>query len=121
MKSTLKTYYDDATNYSSRIYIAEEADSDERDRLVSEYDGDWSSSASVQIEDKAVSLDIYDTSEDKVRFPADGEGFAELTDDGAYVCRRIADEFNLEQGDSIRISPYGGDDEYTLKVADIAI
>lgn len=28
-------------------------------------------------------------------------------------------EFNLEQGDSIRISPYGGDDEYTLKVAGI--
>ncbi len=119
MNDFLKTYYDDATNYSSRIYIAEEADSDERDRLVSEYDGDWSSSASVQIEDKAVSLDIYDTSEDKVRFPADGEGFAELADDGAYVCRRIADEFNLEQGDSIRISPYGGDDEYTLKVAGI--
>lgn len=119
MNDFLKTYYDDATNYSSRIYIAEEAAPDERDRLVSEYDGDWSSSASVQIEDKAVSLDIYDTSEDKVRFPADGEGFAELTDDGAYVCRRIADEFNLEQGDSIRISPYGGDDEYTLKVAGI--
>ena len=119
MNDFLKTYYDDATNYSSRIYIAEEADSDERDRLVSEYDGDWSSSASVQIEDKAVSLDIYDTSEDKVRFPADGEGFAELADDGAYICRRIADEFNLEQGDSIRISPYGGDDEYTLKVAGI--
>lgn len=119
MNDFLKSYYDDATNYSSRIYIAEEAAPDERDRLVSEYDGDWSSSASVQIEDKAVSLDIYDTSEDKVRFPADGEGFAELTDDGAYVCRRIADEFNLEQGDSIRISPYGGDDEYTLKVAGI--
>lgn len=119
MNDFLKTYYDDATNYSSRIYIAEEAAPDERDRLVSEYDGDWSSSASVQIEDKAVSLDIYDTSEDKVRFPADGEGFAELADDGAYVCRRIADEFNLEQGDSIRISPYGGDDEYTLKVAGI--
>ena len=119
MNDFLKTYYDDATNYSSRIYIAEEAAPDERDRLVSEYGGDWSSSASVQIEDKAVSLDIYDTSEDKVRFPADGEGFAELADDGAYICRRIADEFNLEQGDSIRISPYGGDDEYTLKVAGI--
>ncbi len=63
MNDFLKTYYDDATNYSSRIYIAEEAAPDERDRLVSEYDGDWSSSASVQIEDKAVSLDIYDTSE----------------------------------------------------------
>lgn len=119
MNDFLKTYYDDATNYSSRIYIAEEAAPDERDRLVSEYGGDWSSSASVQIEDKAVSLDIYDTSEDKVRFPADGEGFAKLADDGAYICRRIADEFNLEQGDSIRISPYGGDDEYTLKVAGI--
>lgn len=119
MNDFLKTYYDDATNYSSRIYIAEEADSDERDRLVSEYDGDWSASVSVQIEDKAVSLDIYDTSNDKVRFPADRDGFVELTENGAYICRRIADEFNLEQGDSIRISPYGGDDEYTLKVAGI--
>ena len=119
MNDFLKTYYDDATNYSSRIYIAEDATPDERDKLADKYDGDWSSSVSVQIEDKAVSLDIYDISKDRVRFPADGEGFAELADDGAYICRRIADEFNLEQGDSIRISPYGGDDEYTLKVAGI--
>ena len=119
MDDFLKTYYDDATNYSSRIYIAEDATSDERDKLADKYDGDWSSSVSVQIEDKAVSLDIYDTSKDRVRFPADRDGFAELPDDGAYICRRIADEFDLEQGDSIKISPYGGDDEYTVKVAGI--
>lgn len=47
MNDFLKTYYDDATNYSSRIYIAEEAAPDERDRLVSEYDGDWSSFSNV--------------------------------------------------------------------------
>ena len=119
MDDFLKTYYDDATNYSSRIYIAEDATPDERDKLADKYDGDWSSSVSVQIEDKAVSLDIYDTSKDRVRFPADRDGFAELSDDGAYICRRIADEFDLEQGDSIKISPYGSNDEYTLKVAGI--
>lgn len=119
MDDFLKTYYDDATNYSSRIYIAEEATPDERDKLADKYDGDWSSSVSVQIEDKAVSLDIYDTSKDRVRFPADRDGFAELSDDGAYICRRIADEFDLEQGDSIKISPYGSNDEYTVKVAGI--
>ena len=31
MDDFLKTYYDDATNYSSRIYIAEEAAPDERE------------------------------------------------------------------------------------------
>ncbi len=119
MDDFLKTYYDDATNYSTRIYIAEDAAEDKRNELADEYSGDRSASVSVQIGDKAVSLDIYDTPNDKVRFISADDGFVRIKDGGAYICRRIADEFELDEGDTFDISPYGGDDEYTLKVSGI--
>ena len=119
MDDFLKTYYDEATNYSSRIYVAEDASEDARNELAEEYDGDWSASVSVQIEDKAVSLDIYDTPNDKVRFISADDGFTEIKDSGAYICRRIADELELDEGDTFDISPYGGDDKYTLKVSGV--
>ena len=119
MDDFLKTYYDEATNYSSRIYVAENASEDARNELAKEYDGDWSASVSVQIEDKAVSLDIYDTPNDKVRFISADDGFTEIKDSGAYICRRIADELELDEGDTFDISPYGGDDKYTLKVSGV--
>lgn len=40
-----------------------------------------------------------------------------IGDDGAYICMRIADQFGLRTGDTITVSPYGSDQQYTLKVA----
>ena len=119
MSAFLKTYYGDAANYSSRIYISEDATDSERTTLIDKYDGDWSASVSVQIEDKAVSLDVYDTANGRVKFPDRKEGFAQIGDNGAYICSRIADEFDLEAGDSFDISPYGTNEEYTLKVSGV--
>jgi putative ABC transport system permease protein len=39
-----------------------------------------------------------------------------LSDDGAYICSRIARDFHLKAGDSITFSPYGGDGEITVPV-----
>ncbi len=119
MDSFLKLYYNDATNYNTRIYMAEDASADARNEIADKYSGDTSSTVSVQIEDKAVSLDIYDIANDKVRFPSANGGFESIGDDGAYICSRIADEFDLKAGDTFEICPYGEDDEYTLKVSGI--
>lgn len=120
MADFLDMYYNDATNYSSRIYISEDATDSQRAELIEKYDGDWSSSVSVQLEEKAVSLDIYELSKDKVRFPsATTNGHERIGNDGAYICKRIAKDFDLKVGDTVKISPYGSDDEYTLKVSGI--
>lgn len=117
MDAYLDLYYDGATNYASRIYLAEDATMAQREALTEKYKGDWSASVSVQMGEKAISLDIYDVENDKVRFLDEDTNYIDLKDDGAYLCMRMADEFGLKVGDEFTISPYGSDDTYTLKVA----
>lgn len=117
MKSFLDIYYNKAMNYASRIYISEDASESAVNSLTDKYAGDTSKTISVQIEDKAVSLDIFDISDDNVRFIDKKNNFVSLSDDGAYICERIADEFGLKKGDTFTVSPYGDDKEYELRVA----
>ncbi len=120
MTAFLDMYYNDATNYSSRIYVSEDATDEQIQELIKKYDGDWSASVSVQLDEKAISLDVYELTTNKVRFPsAETKDFENIGDDGAYICKRLSDEFNLKKGDTVTISPYGSDDEYMLKISGI--
>lgn len=120
MTAFLDMYYNDATNYSSKIYVSEDATDEQIQELIKKYDGDWSASVSVQLNEKAISLDVYELTTNKVRFPsAETKVFENICDDGAYICKRLSDEFNLKKGDTVTISPYGSDDEYTLKISGI--
>lgn len=119
MDAFLALYYDGATNYASRIYLAEEAAEAQRDEVISAYDGDWSASVGVQLEEKTVSLDIYSVEHDKVRFPDKDGGYVAIRDEGAYICMRLAEEFGLSVGDTFVISPYGSSERYTLTVAGV--
>lgn len=120
MTAFLDMYYNDATNYSSRIYVSEDATDEQIQELIKKYDGDWSASVSVQLDEKAISLDVYELTTNKVRFPsAETKDFENIADDGAYICKRLSDEFNLKKGDTVTISPYGSGDEYTLKISGI--
>lgn len=119
MHAFLDLYYDGAINYSSRIYLSEEASEDERANIVEKYNGDYSASISVQLEEKAVSLDVFNIKSDTVRFPDENNGYISLENSGAYICMRIADEFGLSVGDSFTVSPYGSDKKYTMTVAGI--
>lgn len=117
MTAFLDMYYNDATNYSSRIYVSEDATDEQIQELIKKYDGDWSASVSVQLNEKAISLDVYELTTNKVRFPsAETKDFENIGDDGAYICKRLSNEFNLKKGDTVTISPYGSDDEYTFKI-----
>lgn len=119
MDAFLDLYYGGATNYSSRIFLAEDATAEQRKSTADKYKGDSSATVSVQIGEKAVSLDIYNIKHDKVRFPDKQNNYIKLGDDGAYICSRLSDEFELEKGDKFTVSPYGSDDEYTLTVAGV--
>lgn len=115
MNAFLTDYYDKAMNYSSRIYVSS-ASEETVAEITEKYAADASASVSVEIGDKGVSLDIYDIKRDKVRFLDKKGALVPLRNDGAYLCRRIADEYKLKAGDTFTISPYGTDKEYTLKV-----
>lgn len=115
MNAFLTDYYDKAMNYSSRIYVSS-ASEETVAEIAEKYAADASASVSVEIGDKGVSLDIYDIKHDKVRFLDKKGALVPLRNDGAYLCRRIADEYKLKAGDTFTISPYSTDKEYTLKV-----
>lgn len=119
MNAFLSTYYDDSMKYSSRIYLSETATEEDTQKIIDTYKGDSSATVSVQIDDKAVALDIYDITRGKVRFPAEKDGYVTPVKDGAYICMRIADKFDLAAGDTLKISPYGSDKTYKLKIAGV--
>lgn len=119
MQAFMDLYYNGAIHYDSRIYLTEEATDAERTEIIDRYNGDWSASVNVQLEDKSYSLDIYSLENDLVRLPDKKSGYISLHDGGAYLCTRIADEYQLKVGDSFKISPFGQDKTYTLKVAGI--
>ncbi len=119
MNGFIKTYYNDAMNYSSHIFISEEATTEQRESIVKEYNGDWSSSIAIQMGEKTLSLDIYNVTHDKVRFPDKNNNFISLKDNGAYICMRIADNYHLKKDDEFKVSPYGQSVVYTLRVAGI--
>ncbi len=116
----ISDYYEKAMNYNSRIYLVDGVASSKATEIANKYDGDWSASVYVEINgEKSVSLDVYSITNDTVRFLDDNYNIVPIDGSGAYVCRRIADEFNLKVGSTVTISPYQTDEKYTLKIVGI--
>lgn len=105
-------------NYASRVYVTS-ASEETIAKIEEKYSADSSASLSVEIGDKGVSLDIYEIKNDTVRFLDKKGKLINLENDGAYVCRRLADEYNLKAGSAFNVSPYGTDKEYTLTVKEV--
>ena len=120
MNAFVQSFYQDAINYECRINLdMENARNEEARSLANKYDGDYSSITSVQVSDKAVGLEIYHIEHDLVRFTDEEMRTIPLTDDGAFICQRIAREWNLSPGDTIRFSPYESSITYEAKIAGI--
>lgn len=119
MNAFLDMYYDNGLNYSSRIFLSETATDAEKQEIIDKYKGDFGGSVSVQLDEKTVSLDIYDITHDKIRIMDENTDKIEIGDGGAYICMRLAEEFGLGVGDIFTVSPFGTSDTYKLKVAGI--
>lgn len=119
MNKFVDVFYNQAINYETRLNISENTSNEKAIEIANEYNGDYSSQSSVKIGEKAVSLEIYNISNDKVRFVNEDMKFVTLANDGAYICERIAKEFSLKPGDAFICSPYGQDESYNLVVKDI--
>lgn len=119
MNAFLDMYYDNGLNYSSRIFLSETATDAEKQEIIDKYKGDFGGSVSVQLDEKTVSLDIYDITHDKIRIMDENTDKIEIGDGGAYICMRLAEEFGLGVVDTFTVSPFGTSDTYKLKVAGI--
>lgn len=119
MNGFIDSYYNTAMNYASKINVADDAGENSIKFLTINYEGDYSGSVAVEFNEKAYSLEIYSVEHDMVKFMPD-KGFdpLKLSDDGAYVCRRLADKYKLKKGDEITVRPYGksNDEAYTFKI-----
>lgn len=104
-------------NYNTRINITEDASNDNVLTFAKSVNGDTLASSSVKIGDKTIALEIYDVTHDMVRFIDEKNNRVTLSDDGAYICLRLAQDYAI--GDTIEISPYGSSESYTVKVAGV--
>ncbi len=115
----LDTFYEKTTNYATRIYFSESATAEEREALKEKYNADASMTLSVQVNDKTVSLDVYDITHDYVKFTSEKKGFVTLPDDSAVVCERIAESCDLSVGDTLTVTLFGTDTHYTVTVGGV--
>lgn len=119
MDAFLDLNYNKAMLYDSKINLVKNVDEEEINELIVKYNGDSSASINVQIEEKVVSLDVYDLEKGFIRFPNKNNKFENIKNNGAYVSVRIADQFNLNVGDEFKIKIFGSTQTYQLKVSGI--
>ena len=120
MDAFLDTFYEKAIHYTTRVNLdAEHITREEATEIAGELDGDWAASGAVQIGDRGYSLEVYHIEHDMVRFVDTDMRLIQLTDDGAYICSRIAREFSLKAGDELTFSPYDSNQHYTVPVAGV--
>ena len=120
MDSFLDTFFESAINYRYRVNLdAESVTNEEALALAEHLEGDWCAQSAVQVGDKGYGLEIWSVTRDKVRFADTDMKLIPLSDEGAYVCGRIARDFRLSAGDELTFSPYGGSEKYTVRIAGI--
>lgn len=122
MRDTMTNFQDTISNrilnYSTRVNFVENATNERVREFIKEYDADYVSISSVQVNGEPLTLEIYDINHDSVRFLGEDGKTKKLSNEGAYICMRIADR-GYSKGDIIEFSPYGSDKTYFVKVAGI--
>ncbi|MBR7040832.1 MAG: ABC transporter permease [Clostridia bacterium] len=120
MDAFLDVFYEKAINYTTRVNLdSENITLEEGKALAEQLDGDWAASRAIQIGDKGYSMEVYSVTRDKVRFADTDMNIVPLTDDGVYICSRIARDRKLKAGDTLSFSPYDSDEHYTVTVAGV--
>ena len=120
MDAFLNVFYENAIHYNTRLNLdSENTTLEEACSLAERLNGDWAASRAIQIGDKGYSLEIYSVTHDLVRFADTDMHIVPLTDDGAYICARIARDYKLSAGDTLSFTPYDSDGHYTVPVAGV--
>lgn len=117
MSAFLGTIDKQILNYEIRVNFTESITNEEAVAFAERYEGDTLAASSVQLDDEAVTLEVYNIRYDTVRFTDKKSRVTALSDDGVYICMRLADKYKV--GDTIVFSPYGSEKKYSVKVAGV--
>lgn len=117
MVSFLNLIDNEIYNYETKINIANCSSQEKIKELKGKLTADTLSTISVQYEDKAVTLEIYDLdiNNPKIHFVDKKNKRLDLSNDGVYLCQRLSS--NISVGDMITFMPYGSTKAYHVKVA----
>lgn len=119
MKDTMERFMtmldEEINNYTTRINLTETAGDAAARELADEVNGDWQASSGISYQGRTVMLEVYHADNGRIRFLTEENDLTELTDDGAYLCLRLADTAQI--GETITFSPYGSEETYAVKVA----
>lgn len=118
MNVFLNTIDNEVLNYQTRVNFSETITNEQARDFVERYGGDYVASSSVQVDGEPLTLEVYNVKNDSIRFlEKDGKSIT-LSNDGAYVCIRIADR-GYSVGDTLEFSPYGSEESYSVKIVGI--
>lgn len=115
MSSFMLTLDKDVNNYKTKVEILDTANNEDIKKFSEKINGDYSSSLGISCNGETISLEIYQINNQKIRFVDENNEIMTLSDDGIYLCQRLKDIANI--GETVTISPYGSDKEYSVKVA----
>lgn len=118
MTGFLDTIDKQILNYETRVNFAETVTNGQAIEFAGKNNGDYVAVSSVQVDGEPLTLEIYSIEHDSVRFTEKGGRAVTLSDDGVYICMRIADR-GYSAGDTLEFSPYGSERTYSVRVAGI--
>lgn len=114
MSSFMLTLDKDVNNYKTKVEILDTANNEDIKKFSEKINGDYSSNLGISCNGETISLEIYQINNQKIRFVDENNEIMTLSDDGIYLCQRL----NIANiGETVTISPYGSDKEYSVKVA----
>ena len=119
MDNFLDTFYDKTTVYSSKVFISSDAENEDALRLAEDLDGDYSTSVSSKVGDKAISVDVYNITHSTYQFIDEDSNIVPLPENGAFICKRLAKKFDVKPGDKVTVEPYGTSDSYDITISGI--
>ncbi len=119
MNFYLENNYDGLMRYNNLLHLADDIKPEQLDSLLEKYKSDSASNIAVKIDDSTVALQIHSGKNNLVGFMDTNGDLVETLEDGAYICKRISDEWNIKTGDNLIIKTYQDDEEYTLKIAGV--
>ena len=115
----LDTFYDGTAAYATKVFLSSDADNKDAVKLAGELDGDYSASVSAKVGDKSISVDVYNITHGMYRFIDENSDIVALPEEGALICKRLARDFDVREGDSVVIEPYGTDESYEILISGI--
>ena len=119
MDEFLDTFFNGSAVYASKVFISADADNEDALKIADDLDGDYSASVSSKVGDKAISVDVYNITHGTYQFIDEDSKIVQLPENGAFICKRLAKEFDAGPGDTVTVEPYGTDESYDILISGI--